>query len=183
MAIDSDSEYPLYQSTPNVAKAITVTIGTKTALIRSARRAIGALVLCASITIEVIRAYSVSRPTRVARTIRRPFVFTELPITRSPGPTVNGSDSPVINELSTELLPETTTPSVATRSPGTTTNSSPISKFSTGIRAVNPPRITLTSLTFRAKSAESALLARRFARVSRNLPRMTKVTTPAATSV
>ena len=89
---------------------------------RSARRAIGAFVLCACITIEVIRAYSVSRPTRVARTIKRPFVLTELPITRSPGPTVRGSDSPVINELSTELFPETITPSVATRSPGATTN-------------------------------------------------------------
>ena len=130
-----------------------------------------------------MRAYSVSRPTLVARTINRPFVFIELPITRSPGPTVTGRDSPVISELSTELLPEITTPSVATRSPGATTNSSPISKFSTGIRTVNPPRITLTSLTFKAKRAERALLARRFARVSRNLPRITKVTTPAATSV
>ena len=139
--------------------------------------------LCACNTIEVIRAYSVSRPTRVARTIKRPFVFIELPITRSPGPTVSGNDSPVINELSTELLPETITPSVATRSPGATTNSSPISKFSTGMTTVKPPRTTLTSFTFSAKRADSALLARRFARVSRKRPRITKVTTPAATSV
>ena len=150
---------------------------------RSARRAIGAFVLCASMTIEVMRAYSVSRPTRVARTIRRPFVFTELPITRSPGPTVSGNDSPVMSELSTELLPETITPSVATRSPGATTNSSPISKFSTGMTTVKPPRITLTSLTFSARSADNALLARLLARVSRKRPRITKVITPAATSV
>ena len=33
LVIDSDIEYPLYQSTPNVAEEITKTIGTKTALI------------------------------------------------------------------------------------------------------------------------------------------------------
>ena len=89
----------------------------------------------------------------------------------------------MISELSTELLPETITPSVAIRSPGATTNSSPISKFSTGITTVKPPRTTLTSFTFSASNADRALLARRLARVSRKRPRITKVITPAATSV
>ena len=39
-----------------------------------------------------------------------------------------GFDSPVMSELSTVLCPEITTPSVAMRAPGFTTNSSPMTK-------------------------------------------------------
>ena len=62
---------------------------------------------------------------RVARTIIRPLLLSEAPITREPGATSTGSDSPVIKELSTEESPEITMPSVAIREPGLTTNSSP----------------------------------------------------------
>ena len=62
---------------------------------------------------------------RVARTIIRPLLLSEAPITREPGATSIGSDSPVIKELSTEDRPEITMPSVAIREPGLTTNSSP----------------------------------------------------------
>ena len=72
--IDSDEAFRINQlGAANVAIASTVTIGTKTALMRSARRWIGALVPWALMTIAVMRASSVSLPTRVARTIKRPL--------------------------------------------------------------------------------------------------------------
>ena len=55
----------------------------------------------------------------------RPLLFSDAPMTRAPGATSIGRDSPVISELSTVDIPEITTPSVATRDPGFTTKSSP----------------------------------------------------------
>ena len=75
-----------------------------------------------------MRAISVSFPMRVALTIILPLLLIAAPITRDPGVTSIGRDSPVIKELSTELVPEITTPSVAIRAPGFTTNSSPTTK-------------------------------------------------------
>ena len=53
------------------------------------------------------------------------MVLTLPPMSSSPGPTSTGSDSPVTSEASTALVPSTTRPSVATFSPGRTTNRSP----------------------------------------------------------
>ena len=131
----------------------------------------------------VIRASSVSLPTRVARTIMRPFALSADPITLIPGVIAIWVDSPVIIELSTELCPEITTPSVAMRLPGLTTNSSPTTRCEIGISTSRPLRSTATSFSPSASNVESALLALLFARVSRNRPRMTKRSTPAATSV
>ena len=69
-----------------------------------------------------MRASSVSLPMRVARTIIRPLLLSAEPITKDPGETSIARDSPVTNELSTELCPEITMPSVAIRAPGLTTN-------------------------------------------------------------
>ena len=109
----------------NVSTAMPRTIGTNTAEMRSARRAMGALPVCASETSRPICARVVSSPVRVARTSRRPEVLTVAPVTVSSGPTSSGTDSPVISEVSTAECPSRTTPSVATFSPGRTRNSSP----------------------------------------------------------
>ena len=76
----------------------------------------------------------------------RPLLFIEAPITCEPGDTSIGTDSPVSMELSTEELPEITTPSVAIRAPGLTTNSSPRTKCSIGMRTSRPFLKTVTSL-------------------------------------
>jgi hypothetical protein len=52
-----------------------------------------------------MRASSVSLPTRVARTIIRPLLLSDAPITREPGETSIGIDSPVSIELLTEEGP------------------------------------------------------------------------------
>ena len=166
-----------------MAIASSVTTGTKIAEMRSARRWIGAFALCASTTMAVIRASSVSLPIRVARTIMRPLLFIDAPITEDPGATSTGIDSPVSIELSTEELPEITTPSVGIRAPGLTTNSSPITRCSIGINTSRPLRRTVTSFALKERSEVSALLARCFARDSKKRPKITKRRTPAATSV
>ena len=88
--------------------AITSTIGTKTAEMRSASRAIGALPVWASETSRPIWASVVSEPVRVARTSSRPEVLTVAPVTVSSGPTSSGTDSPVTTEVSTAEWPATT---------------------------------------------------------------------------
>ena len=63
---------PSSNQTAKVAAATTSTNGTKTSLIRSASRWIGALEPCARSTSSTIRASAVSRPTRVARNTNEP---------------------------------------------------------------------------------------------------------------
>ena len=129
-----------------------------------------------------MRANSVSEPIRVARITRRPFRLRDEPITSEPTATSIGMDSPVSMELSTALAPEITIPSVAIRSPGFAMNSSPTSKWAIGIKTISPLRSTDTSLVPSANSVDSALLARFFARDSKNRPAITKVITVAETS-
>ena len=120
---------------------------------------------------------------RVARTIMRPLLFNDAPMTLEPGETSTGTDSPVSIELFTEDVPEITKPSVAIRAPGLTTKSSPMASSEIGMITSRPLRSTVTSLAPRAKRVESALPARVFARDSKWRPRITKSSTPAATSV
>jgi hypothetical protein len=84
--------------------------------------------------------------------------------------------------MSTADEPCSTTPSVATFSPGRTTNWSPTASRSTGIRSSRPARSTATSFAPSSSSARSAAPARRFARASKYRPARTNVVTPAATS-
>ena len=130
-----------------------------------------------------MRASSVSLPMRVARTMMRPLLFSDAPITRDPGPTSTGVDSPVIIALFTVEIPEITKPSVGIRAPGFTTKSSPICNSEIGMITSSPLRRTITSFEPSARSAARALLARRLARDSRWRPRITNSKTPAATSV
>ena len=83
----------------------------------------------ASVTRRAIWARAVSSPTRVARTTSRPPALIVAPTTSSPGPTSTGTDSPVSSAWSTAEEPRSTTPSVATFSPGRTTKRSPTARL------------------------------------------------------
>ena len=116
---------PAANQAASVTAAMTMTTGTNTAETRSASRCTGGLPACAAVTSLPMRASWVCAPTLVAWTTSRPLVFTPPPVTASPGPASTGTGSPVSSEVSTAERPETTIPSVATFSPGRTTNSSP----------------------------------------------------------
>ena len=158
---------PAPSQKPRAPAAIAITTGTNTADTRSASRWTSALPFCAASTSRAIWASRVSAPTRVARTTSRPPAFTVAPVTSSPGSTSTGTASPVSMEASIADVPRTTTPSVATRSPGRTTNSCPTASSSTGTRTSPPSRSTATSRAPRSSSARSASPARRLARFSR----------------
>ncbi len=111
-----------------------ITVGTNTAATRSARRCTGALPAWASWTRRAIWASLVSAPTRTARTTSRPPALTVPPVTASPGPTSTGTGSPVSSEASMADDPSSTTPSVATFSPGRTTKRSPATRSSMAMR-------------------------------------------------
>ncbi len=173
---------PVASHTPRVTRASTITTGTKTAEIRSARRCTGALPLWASVTSRPIWASWVSAPTRVARTTRRPPALTVAPTTESPGLTSTGTLSPVSRDASMADVPSSTTPSVATFSPGRTTKRSPAASWSTGIRRSTPSRRTATSLAPSSSRARRAAPDRRLARASKYRPARMNTVTPAATS-
>ena len=137
---------PVPSQKPSVATASAITTGTKTPDTRSASRCTSALPFCACSTSRAICASWVDSPTRVARTTIRPPEFTVAPTTASPGPTSTGTGSPVSIDTSTAEVPRTTSPSVATFSPGRTTNSSPTCSSPTGSRTSRPSRSTATSL-------------------------------------
>ena len=151
----------------SVAAAITSTTGTKTALTRSARRCTGALPAWAWVTSRASWASSVSAPTRVARTSRRPPTFTQPPVTASSGPTSTGTGSPVSIDVSTAELPAITVPSADIFSPGRTTNSSPTRSCPTGTLSSRPSLSTVACFAPRSSSARRAAPALRFARASR----------------
>ena len=78
--------------------------------------------------------------------------------------------------------PSTTRPSVATFSPGRTTNRSPTTRESTGTDDSTPPRSTVAFLAPNSSRARSAALESRFARASIYRPARMKTVTTAATS-
>ena len=163
-AADVDSPAPSQK--PSVATDRAMTIGTNTAEMRSASRCTGALPFWASSTRRAIWASFVSEPTLVARTTRRPPALTVAPATVSPGPTSTGTGSPVSSDASMADVPSTTMPSVATFSPGRTTNVSPAASWSIGMRCSTPSRRTATSLAPSSRSAWRAAPERRLARAS-----------------
>ena len=173
---------PTSSQKARVARDSPITVGTKTAEIRSASRCAAALPFCASWTSFAIRDSWVSAPTRVARTTRRPEVFTVAPVTASPGATSTGTDSPVSIEASTAERPCSTTPSVATFSPGRTTNRSPAASSPIGIRTSAPSRSTATSFAPSVIRARSAAPERRFALCSKYRPARMNAVTPEAAS-
>ncbi len=159
----------------NVIKAMMSTIGTNTPEIVSASACTGALRVWASSTMRAMRDSSVSSPSAVARTTRRPLAFRVAPITGSPGSLSTGSDSPVTIDSSTAEPPETTTPSVAIFSPGRTTNSSPSLRKSIGTRSSTPPRRIVASEAPSVSRARSAAELWVRARASNQRPASRKV--------
>jgi hypothetical protein len=167
----------------SVAADSAITAGTKTLDTRSASRWTGALPACASVTSQAIWATAVSAPTLVARTTSRPPALTVAPATSAPGPTSTGTGSPVSMLMSIAEEPSSTTPSVATFSPGRTTKRSPETSRSTGTRRSVPsaPR-SATSLAPSSSSDLIASPARRFARASNQRPARMKVVITEAVS-
>ena len=164
----NDALSPAPSQKPSVASASAITTGTKMPETRSARRWTGALPVCASSTSRAIWASAVSAPTLVARTISRPPALTVAPAISEPGWTSTGTDSPVSMLMSTAEVPSSTTPSVATFSPGRTTKRSPTASCSIGTRrSVPSASSTATSLAPSSSSAFSAAPARRLARASK----------------
>jgi hypothetical protein len=161
---------------------MTITLGTKTLLTRSASRCTGALLACASRTSRAICAKVESAPTRRARTTSRPSKFTVPPVTLSPGLTSIGMLSPVSIEASMVDVPSSTVPSAAMVSPGRTTMRSPRFTADASIVSSRPLRSTVAVRAPSASSARSASPARRFARASKNLPASRKTVTATATS-
>ncbi len=148
----------------------------------SATRCMGARLLCASPTIFMIWASSVSPPTLSASIKSVPVVFTAAPMTLSPGFFSTGIDSPVIMDSSTKLLPSTTLASTGIFSPGLTLKRSPGLTISSGTSSSEPfcPTI-LAVFGDNPRSALIAPLAPLRALSSSTCPRRTKVViTPAA---
>ena len=170
----------------NVINDTTRIAGTKTEAMRSAVRAIRAFVDCASSTITITRARTVSFDARVATTSSTPSAFIVPATTRSPARLTTGSGSPVSIDASISLSPRTTSPSTGTRSPGRIRTRMPGVTSSTGIsRSVSRAlsiSITRTNGTTNAPRARIASLARAVARASSNRPSNTKTRMIAAAS-
>ena len=149
-------EDPKIAQARKVAIARPMTTGTKMAETRSAMRCTFALPVWASSTRRPRRASSVSAPTRVTSTTRRPLALMVAPTTRSPTVTSTGTDSPVSRLASTADVPSTTIPSVAIFSPGRTTNRSPGTSAATATVDSTPSRSSVAS---RAPSSSRARIA------------------------
>ena len=160
----------------NVANAAPRTAGTNQPVTRSTRAWIGSLVPCAAWTIVTICASTVCAPIVSTRRSRLPLVFSVPPTVRSPSSFATGTGSPVIMLSSTKLLPATTTPSAATRSPGRTRTISPSRKSARGMSPSRPSRTIRAVEGARAIRRAIAAPVRPFARASRARPRRIRVT-------
>ncbi len=125
---------------------------------------------CASSTRRLIWASAESLPTRVARNVKLPVVFTVPPVTESPIRFPTGIGSPVSIDSSTADAPSVTTPSTGTRSPGFTSTRSPGTTASTAISVSRPPRSTCAVFALRPASRRMASDARPLAPASSSRP-------------
>ncbi len=166
---------PKTSQTPKLRIATPMTIGTKTAAIRSATFWIGGLEACAASTSWMIWARTVSRPTFVASKTNRPVLLIVAPKTSAPMRFSTGSDSPVSIDSSTAEAPSRMTPSTGIFSPGRTTTRSPTSTASTGMSTSRPSRTTRAVFARRPMSVRIASEVRPLARASRKRPRMMRV--------
>ena len=108
-----------------------------------------------------------SVPAAVASTSSTPALLIAPADTASPGATSTGIDSPVIAEVSRLDRPERTSPSVATRSPGRTSSTSPTAISLAGTEAEVPSRSTVAVSGTSFSSARSPPRARSIALSSR----------------
>ena len=159
-----------------------MTAGTNTPDTLSAIFAIGAFVAAASLTIWMICESVVSSPTRVARHLRKPDWFTVAAETAAPGALSAGMLSPVSAASLTALVPASTTPSTGMRSPGRTTNTSPVCTCSTGTVTSAPSRSTVAVFGASSMRLRSASVVLPFERASSVLPTVMSVRIMAADS-
>ena len=102
----------------------------------------GSLVCSAERIRSRTRPKVVSSPARVILTSSTPFKLIVPAKTSSPVALSTGSDSPVIADVSKLLRPARTMPSVAIRSPGRTTSTSPTRSSFASTSTVASPRWT-----------------------------------------
>ena len=149
-------------STPTSTARI-ITPGTRGRAMRSARRARSPFSACACSTSSTIVVSELPVPAAVASTSRTPVVLIDPADTSMPGSTSTGIDSPVIADVSRLLRPARTMPSVAIRSPGRTTSTSPTrSSFASTSVVASPPLTSAVSGTS-FNSARSPARARSMA--------------------
>ena len=176
---------PSANHTSAVTTAMAITIGTKTALMRSARRATGAFEDVASSTRRMICASAVFSPTRVARMTTWPRIKSDALDSASPAPSVDfltGMLSPVMADSSAHPSPSITTPSTGTRSPVFTTTSSPTTIESIGTVTTAPLRRTSAISGTSAMRRPRVSVVRALARASKNFPSVMSVRIIAAES-
>ena len=173
----TESSAPTASHTANTTTAIAITTGTNTPLILSAIFSMGALELVASSTRRIMPASTVSSPTRSARIVNQPAVFTVAPVTALPACTLFGRGSPVITDS-----PSSTTPSTGTDSPVRTMSTSLTRTLATGTCTSTSSSNRVAILGERSISFESELVVLPFARASRYLPSVMSVRIMAADS-
>ena len=165
-----------------VSTARTMMAGTKTPAIRSTVRCTGALLPCASRTMRMIRASTVSCPTLSVRKRNAPLPFIVPANTAAPSCLQTGSGSPLSMLSSTYDAPSATVPSTAMRSPGCTATRSPARSSATGTERSPEGVITVTVFGCRPISFAMAVVVPRFARSSSSRPSRMKATMTAADS-
>ena len=162
------------------ATAIPMTVGTNTPATLSAVLEMGAFFPWASSTNRMMRARVVSSPVRVTRTYSTPFWLTLPPMTSLPTHFSTGRLSPVSMASLTLLSPSVTTPSTGTRWPGFTSTMSPVFRLSVGTSRPESDRMAVSGAR-RIRAVIAPFVFCMF-RLSRNLPRDTRVSTTAADS-
>ena len=162
------------------SSAMPMTTGTNTPATLSAVLEMGAFRPWASSTKRMIRERVVSSPVRVTRTYSTPFSLTLPPMTSLPGAFSTGRLSPVSMASLTLLSPWVTVPSAGTRAPGFTSTTSPTFNWLVGTSRPESARMAVSGES--CIRAVMAPLVFCMFRLSRNLPRETRVSTTAEDS-
>ena len=100
-ASDRAGAGPSASHAAKVSADTAITAGTNHSVTRSTRAWIGSFAPCASSTMRMMRASTVSAPVRVTRTLSAPFPLTVPPTTSAPAARRTGAGSPVIIASST----------------------------------------------------------------------------------
>ncbi|AWR87954.1 hypothetical protein Mtai_v1c27260 (plasmid) [Meiothermus taiwanensis WR-220] len=148
------------------------------------KRAVGALDPWASSTRWMMRAMVLSEGSLSTRTVSTPSVLMEPANTRSPGPLLTGTDSPVTGESSRAENPLRMVPSAGTRPPGRTCTTCPTRRLLAGTSRVrmSSPSPSRRKAVLGAKAARALIpaLALPAAMPSSSSPTANRNTTTAA---
>ena len=173
---------PHHHQAKPVTTAMASTVGTNTAATWSTKRCMGALWACASSTMRMMWANTESAPDAATRITKRPLPLMLPPVTRSCGPLLTGSGSPVSSDSSACECPSSTTPSAGMRSPGSTDKWSPTSTSARSMSCSPSGPNQCACSGRRACKARIASVVLRLTRASIHLPSSTRVMTTAALS-